>query len=94
MANGFTKEQASDAPPIGPPTGGSPGSVPVVGTTVLLGVVAPEPSDWGAGAGAEPNTESLVTEVGGASKGGNCCGPASFFLFSKMQNRTMVTFRI
>lgn len=45
VANGFTKEQASDAPPIGPPTGGSPGSVPVVGTTVLLGVVAPEPSD-------------------------------------------------
>lgn len=46
VAKGFTKEEASDAPPMGPPTGGNPGSDPdVVGTSEDLGASVPAPSD-------------------------------------------------
>jgi hypothetical protein len=42
-----------------------------------VGVDVLEPSDWGAGAGAK--VESLITVVGGATRGGNCCRPTTFF---------------
>lgn len=48
VANGFSKEQASEALPTGPLAGGNPGSdpvVPVVGTIVVLGLDVPPPSD-------------------------------------------------
>ena len=82
VANEFTKEEASEeALAIGLFAGGSPspGSDPVVvvGTLEDLGVGVPAPLDWGEGDGA--NIESLVTELGGAISGGNCCAPASFF---------------
>lgn len=81
VANEFTKEEESEeALAIGLFAGGSPspGSDPVVvGTTEDLGVGVPAPLDWGEGDGA--NIESLVTELGGAISGGNCCAPASFF---------------
>ena len=74
LVNGVTKEEAAETPPEGPPMGDNAGSKPeVVEGTVDWGVPAPEPSDWGAGAGA--NVASRITEVGGAMSGGNCCGP-------------------
>ena len=86
VTNEFNKEQASEeALARGLFAGGSPGSDPVVvGTTEVLGVSVPAPSDWGEGDGA--NIESLVTELGGAISGGNCCAPASLF---KMQISTL-----
>lgn len=78
MDNGFTKEQAPEAPeesPLtGPFAGWTPGNDPDDGTTEDLGDNELAPSDIGAGAGA--NAESFATEVGGAIRGGNCCGPA------------------
>lgn len=73
LVNGLTKEQAAEALPAGPPMGANPGSkLDVVEGTIGEGT-GPEPSDWGAGAGA--NVVSRITEVGGAMSGGNCCGP-------------------
>lgn len=85
VAEGFSNEQAPEAPeapealPIGPlAVAVNPGSEPVVeGITEDLGVVLPMPSGKGEGAGE--NAESLLTEVGGAISGGNCCAPASCF---------------
>lgn len=78
VAKEFTKVQASEAPPRGPPTGASPGRDPVVeGTNEDLGANVPRPSDWGAGDGA--NIESLITDEGGAMSRGNCCAPALSF---------------
>ena len=46
LANGFTKELASEALPVGPLAGAKPGSEPVEGTTeVVPGTVVPAPSD-------------------------------------------------
>lgn len=74
LVNGVTKEQAAEELPEGPPMGANPGSeLDVVEGTVDWGAPAIEPSDWGAGAGA--NVASRITEVGGALSGGNCCGP-------------------
>ena len=79
VGNGFTKGQAAETPlanPLlmGPLAGENPGNDPVAGTTTDLGVDGPAPTERGAGAGA--NTDSVVTEVGGAISGGSCCGPA------------------
>lgn len=70
VGNEFIKELASEILPDGPLAGGRPGSDPVDGTKEDLGVVDPAPSDSGAGAGAL--TESLITDDGGAIRGGNC----------------------
>ena len=82
MGNGLTKEQAEEAPEesalTGPFAGENPGS-PVEGTTDDLGVAGPIPSNWGAGADAGANTDSLLTDVGGAMRGGNSWGPAASF---------------
>uniref|UniRef100_A0A2P2IIJ1 Uncharacterized protein n=1 Tax=Rhizophora mucronata TaxID=61149 RepID=A0A2P2IIJ1_RHIMU len=75
VANGLTNGEASEALPIGLFAGGNLGSEPVEGTTEVLGIVIPALCDRGVGAGAGANIESLVTEVGGAIRGGNCCGP-------------------
>lgn len=81
VAAEFINVEAVDKLPKGAPAGGNPGRDPVDGTVEILGTVAVvAPSDWGAGAGAK--TESLVTYVGGATRGGNCIGPA---LFCEMQ---------
>ena len=73
-------EKEAEILPLGPLAGDNPGSDPVAGTTPVLGVGVDvlEPSDWGAGAGAK--VESLITVVGGATRGGNCCRPTTFFL--------------
>lgn len=80
VGNGFTKEHAAEAPEemplIGPFAGENPGS-PVEGTTEDIDDVGPAPSNNGAGAG--PNTVSFATVVGGATRGGNSCGPATSF---------------
>lgn len=73
LANGFTKEQAQEALPLGPFAGGNPETDPDAGITEVLGVGVPAPFDWGEGAGA--NNESRVTVDGGAISGGNCCAP-------------------
>lgn len=83
VGNGFTREHAAEAPEeiplIGPFAGENPGS-PVAGTTDVLGGLRPVPSDCDDGDGAGANTDSLSTDVGGATRGGNCCGPAASFL--------------
>lgn len=80
VGNGFAKEHAAEAPEdrplIGPFAGENPGS-PVEGTTEDLGDAGPIPSKLGDGAGAK--TMSLATDVGGAIRGGNSCGPAVSF---------------
>jgi len=80
MGNGFTKEHAAEAPEemplIGPFAGENPGS-PDEGTSEGMGDVGPAPSNSGAGAG--PNTVSFATVVGGATRGGNSCGPETSF---------------
>jgi len=78
VADGLT-EKEREILPTGPLAGGNPGSDPVAGTTSVLGVGVGvlEPSDWGAGAGAK--VESLITVVGGTTRGGNCCDPTIFF---------------
>lgn len=79
--NGFTKEHAAEAPEdmplIGPFAGENPPGSPAEGTSEDLGDAGPAPSNSGAGAGA--NTVSLATVVGGATRGGNSCSPATSF---------------
>lgn len=70
MENECTNVQALEVLPPGAPVGASPGSDPDEGTTDDPGIVAPVPSEYGAGAGA--NGVSLVTDEGGAIRGGNC----------------------
>ena len=75
-AKGFDKDEASEAPPMGPLAGDNAGRDPIVdGTKDDLGVNGP--SDSGAGDGA--NIESLITVEGGAMRGGNFCGPVLRF---------------
>lgn len=94
--NEFVKEQAEETLPLGPLAGGKPGIDPDDGTTEDLGVVAPAgpaPSDCGAGDGAY--VESLVTDDGGAIRGGNCWGPASFpNVTNKSEKKIMRHYRI
>lgn len=74
LPNGLISEQASEAIPAGPPIGGNPAGSTPGNTEGDLGIPPIEPSDSGAGAGA--NIVSRITEVGGAISGGNFCGPA------------------
>lgn len=57
-ATEFTNTEAFETLPIGAPVG-DPGNDPVDGTVDVLGTVAVEPADWGAGAGAK--MDSRVT---------------------------------
>lgn len=72
MLGKLAEEQAPEALPVGPFAGGNP--IPVEGTTDDFGIVVGAPVD-SVGAGAGANKNSGPTEVGGAIRGGNCCGP-------------------
>lgn len=76
--NGFTKLQAPDKLPLGPFADGGNAMLELVDGTTEPGRPPPigAPPSWkGEGAGA--NNIPGLTTVGGAVRGGTCCGPVT-----------------
>lgn len=84
---GFAKEGVAEAPEAilltGPFAGENPGNDLVAGMTEDLGAVRPVSCDCddcdGDSDGVKANSDSLITDVGGAISGWNRCSPAALF---------------